>query len=332
MTKPNVFLTRRLPPVAEQLLTREANVEVWAEPLPPSPEVLRAKVARCDGLLSLLTEKIDAELLEAAPLLRVISNMAVGVNNIDLPAASKRGIAVGNTPGVLTESTADLTVALLLAVARKVVESHDDSQRGAWKTWEPLGYLGLDLVGKTAGIVGLGRIGSAVARRLHRGWDMSILYTSRNPRPEAEIELSARRVPFDELLALSDFVIVMTDLNPSTQFLFDRRAFQKMKRTAVFINSARGPLHRQADLIEALQAEEIFGAGLDVTDPEPPPPGDPIYRAPRLVLTPHIASATESTRSKMAEMAARNVLAGLAGDPLPFPVNPEVPARPPRTG
>jgi glyoxylate reductase len=324
MTIPHVFIARKIPRIAEELLSKQASVEVWNEPLPPDRKTLLTKIARCDGLLSLLTERLDGELFDAAPKLRVVSNMAVGVNNIDIPAASARGIAIGNTPGVLTESTADLTVALLLAVARKVVESHLDAQNGHWKTWEPLGYLGLDLVGKTVGIVGLGRIGSAVARRLHRGWDMNVIYTSRSPRPDAEKELKAKRVTFDQLLAESDFVIVMTDLNPSTQYLFDRAAFQKMKRTAVFINSARGPLHRQTDLIAALEAEEIFGAGLDVTDPEPPPPGDPIYRAPRLVLTPHIASATITTRHRMAEMAALNILAGLANEPLPFPVNPEI--------
>lgn len=324
MVKPRVFITRTIPPIAAELLSPVADVDVWPEPLPPSRETLLSKAANADGLLSLLTEKIDAELMDAAPRLRVISNMAVGVNNIDIAAATARRIAIGNTPGVLTESTADLTVALLLAVARLVVQSHLDAARGAWKTWEPMGYMGLDLVGKTVGIVGLGRIGTAVARRLHRGWDMNVLYASRTPRPDAEEELHAKRVSFEELLAQSDFVIVMTDLNPSTQYLFDRKAFRQMKPTAIFINSARGPLHRQADLIAALEAGEIFGAGLDVTDPEPPPPDDPIYRTPRLVLTPHIASATFSTRSRMAEMAARNIVAGLTGQPLPFAVNPEI--------
>jgi glyoxylate reductase len=324
MTRPRVFITRKIPSVAAELLSSQAEVEVWPGALPPDRSTLLSKVADADGLLSLLTEKIDAELLDVGKRLRVVSNMAVGVNNIDIAAATARGIAIGNTPGVLTESTADLTVALLLAVARRVVESHLDAQRGLWKTWEPLGYLGLDLLGKTVGIVGLGRIGTAIAKRLHHGWEMKILYASRTPRPDAERELKGVRVSFDELLAQSDFVIAMTDLNPSTQYLFDRSAFRKMKRSAIFINSARGPLHRQEDLIAALEAGEIFGAGLDVTDPEPPPPDDPIYRTPRLVLTPHIASATIETRNRMAEMAARNILSGLSGEPLPFSINPDV--------
>jgi glyoxylate reductase len=328
MSRPRVFISRRIPQVGIDLVASMAETEVWPDPLPPPRDVLLEKVANADGILSLLTDRIDEELLAQSPRLRVVANMAVGFNNIDVVAATRRGVVVGNTPGVLTDATADMTVALLLAAARRMVEGHQFATSGAWKTWDPLGHLGLDLVGRTAGIVGMGRIGSAVARRLRFGWNMNILYHNRRTSPEAEKELHARFVSFEQLLRDSDFIIVLTDLNPATTHLFNRDAFQKMKRTAVFINAARGPLHHQGDLVEALRSGTIFAAGLDVTDPEPPAADDPLLSAPNLVLAPHIASATVDTRNKMAEMAARNIQAAILGKPLPHPVNPEVPPRP----
>lgn len=324
MPRPHVFVTRRISDSGIAILRESAEVEVWRDPLPPPREVFLERVAAADGLLCLLTERIDAEVFERAKRLRVVANMAVGYNNIDVEEATRRGVPVGNTPGVLTEATADLTVALLLAAARRVVEGHNVAASGQWKTWDPIGHLGQELYGRTAGIVGLGRIGAAVARRLRFGWNMRILYHNRGRNQAAESELGATRVSFEELLRNSDFVIAMVDQNPSTQEMFAASAFQQMKRSAIFVNVSRGGVVRQSDLIAALEAEDIFAAGLDVTDPEPPPPDDPILSAPNLVLTPHIASATFEARGKMAEIAARNVLAGLAGQRLLHCVNPDV--------
>jgi len=320
MPRPKVFVTRRIPRTALARVQAACDVDLWEDPLPPPPEVLRARVKDCEGVLALLTDRFDADLLAACPRLRVISNFAVGYNNVDIEAAAARGIAVGNTPGVLTDATADLAVALLLAAARCVVQGRDAVRAGRWKTWEPLGYVGQDLVGRTLGIVGMGRIGTAVATRLHGGWGMGVLYHDLSVSQSAEQELGARRVPFEELLAESDFVSVHVDLNAATAGMFDGAAFARMKPTAVFVNTARGGIVVQADLIRALRTGGLFAAGLDVTDPEPPAPDDPMLAVPNLVLTPHVASATVETRDAMARIAADNLLAGLAGQPLPHPV------------
>ncbi|HMP17935.1 MAG TPA: D-glycerate dehydrogenase [Gemmatales bacterium] len=322
MSLPRVFVTRRIPEAGLALLQGKCEVDLWPEPLPPPYETLIARSQPCQGLLSLLTDKIDAHLLEACPHLKVVSNFAVGYNNIDVAAASARGIKVGNTPGVLTDATADIAFCLLIAAARRLVEGHRYAGSGAWKTWEPLGHIGLDLVGKTIGIVGMGRIGYAMAKRCHGGWNMKVLYTNIECNEPAEKELGAVRVELDQLLAESDFVSVHTDLNPSTRHLFNRQRFQQMKKTAVFINTARGPIHVEKDLYEALKNGDIFAAGLDVTDPEPPDPQDPILQLPNIIVAPHIASATVQTRNAMATIAAENLLAGLAGQPLRHCVNP----------
>ncbi len=324
MAKPRVFVARKIPAAGLNLITAACDAEVWPEQLPPSPDVLRQKVRECDGLVSLLTDKIDAELLAAAPKLKVISNFAVGVNNIDLPAATARKIPVGNTPGVLTEATADIAVTLLLAAARRLGESATDAKAGRWKTWEPLGWLGCDLGGRTLGIVGMGRIGFATAKRLHHGWGMKVLYSARTLKPEADRELKATHVDLDTLLAEADFVSVHADLNPTTKGMFGEKEFTKMKRTAVFVNTARGPHVNQPALANALRSGTIFAAGLDVTDPEPLPPDHELYAMPNCVIAPHIASATVDTRNAMATMCAENLLAGVQGRPLPNCVNPAV--------
>src|SRR6516162_7918959 len=244
--KPKVFVTRIIPDAGLSRIKQECDAEVWPEPLPPPYEILRQKIATCDGLVSLLTDRIDAALLDAAPRLKVVSNFAVGFNNIDVKAATQRGICVGNTPGVLTDATADMAFCLLIASARRVVDGHAYTLSGNWKTWEPLGHLGQDLQGRTIGIVGIGRIGQAMARRCRFGWDMTVLYYDVFKNEKAEKELGARQVDFDTLLAESDFVSVHTDLNEKTRGLFSAEQFRKMKRTAVFVNTARGPIVREA--------------------------------------------------------------------------------------
>ncbi len=322
-SRSRVFVTRVIPALGLDRITSACDADVWRDPLPPSREVLLAKVAGCDGVLSLLSEQIDAQFMDAAgPQLKVISNFAVGFNNVDVAEATRRGIRVGNTPDVLTEATADMAFGLLLAASRRIVEGQDYIRSGRWKTWEPLGHIGVDLPGKTIGIVGMGRIGHALARRCHGGWGMRVLYHDRLRDLEAERKLSAEPVEFDDLLAQSDFISVHTDLNESTRGLFDRAAFRKMKPTAVFINTARGPIHHQLDLYHALRDSEIFAAGLDVTDPEPIASDDPLLTLPNCVIAPHVASATISSRNGMAEIAADNLLAGLNDEPLRCWVNP----------
>ena len=324
MAKRKVFVTRLIPAAGLDRVKEACDAEVWTEPLPPPPDVLRQKLANCEGVLSLLTDRFDAAVMDSLPRLRVISNYAVGFNNIDVKAATERGICVGNTPGVLTDATADMAFCLLIAAARRVVEGHNYTLAGKWKTWEPLGHIGQDLAGRTVGIVGMGRIGFAFAQRCRAGWSMNVLYHDVHRNEKAEKELGARQVDFDTLLAQSDFVSVHTDLNDSTRAMFNAAAFRKMKPTAVFVNTARGPIMSQPDLADALERGVIFAAGLDVTDPEPPAMDDRLLRLPNVVIAPHIASATVATRNGMAEIAADNLILGLEGKPLRCWVNPEV--------
>lgn len=322
--KPRVFVTRRIPDVGLKLIQEAADAEIWSDALPPPAAVLRQKVADCDGLVALLTDTIDGPFLERAPRLKVVSNFAVGFNNIDVQACTERGICVGNTPGVLTDATADMAFALLITAARRIVEGHQYTLSGKWRTWEPLGHLGQDLAGRTLGIVGMGRIGFALAKRCRGGWDMDILYHDVHRHERAEQELGARQVDLDALLRASDFVSLHTDLNDKTRGLIGADALRKMKKSAVLINTARGPLVDTRALTAALKAGTIFAAGLDVTDPEPIDANDPLIRLANVVVAPHIASATVRTRDQMAEICAKNLLAGLRGDALPAWVNPEV--------
>lgn len=324
MSRPRVLVTRRIPALALDRMAAVCEIEVWGEQLPPSPEMIRQKIVGCDGLVSLLTDRIDGPLLDLAPNLKVVSNFAVGVNNIDLPASTARGIPVGNTPGVLTDATADLAVALLLAAARRVPESCEDARAGRWKTWEPVGWLGQDMVGRTLGIVGMGRIGHAFARRLRMGWDMRVLYSNRGRNEQAEKELGAVRVELETLLGESDFVSVHADLNSQTKGMFGAAQFAMMKPSAVFINTSRGPVVDQSALADALRKGTIFAAGLDVTDPEPLPPEHELYQLRNCVIAPHIASATVFTRNEMARICAENLIAGVTGQKLLACVNPEV--------
>jgi glyoxylate reductase len=300
-----VFVTRRLPGGALDRLAAEHDVEVWPEQLPPGRDELLARAPELDGLLSLLTDPVDAELIDAAPRLRAISNCAVGVDNVDVEAAKARGIPVGNTPGVLTDTTADLAVALMLGISRHLVEGDAYVRRGEWRTWEPALLLGHDLHGATVGIIGFGRIGQAVARRLE-GFGGELIYTSRSGG-----------VPLEELLDRSDFVSIHSPLTPETRGLIGDEALARMKPSAYLVNTARGPIVDTEALGRALHAGEIAGAALDVTDPEPLPADHPLLDAPNLVVLPHLGSGTLATRGRMADMAVDNLLAGLAGEPMP---------------
>jgi lactate dehydrogenase-like 2-hydroxyacid dehydrogenase len=319
MPGPPVLVTRRIPAAGLAKLEPWATVELWAGSEPPTPEQLRERLVSCEGLLCLLTDRIDRQLLRAAPRLRVVSTMSVGFDHIDLAACLERGIALGYTPGALTQATADFTFALILAVGRRLQEGAAMARDGAWTTWDPLGLLGLELSGATLGIFGLGRIGEAVARRA-RGFGAGLIYCDRAPNLGLERELGVERVEFPELLARSDVLTLHPQLSAETLGIIDADALRRMKSQAILINTARGRLVVTDALVQALEQGWIAGAGLDVTDPEPLPADHPLYRFPSCLITPHIASATVVARQRMAEMAADNLLAGLRGEPLPYPI------------
>ncbi|HZP80145.1 MAG TPA: D-glycerate dehydrogenase [Chthonomonadaceae bacterium] len=313
------LVTRQIPEEALQIVRAAAEMEVWPEDRPIPREILLEKVADADGLLCMLTDKIDPELLDRGRKLRVVSQMAVGYDNIDVAACAARGIPVGNTPGVLTDTTADLAFALLLATARRVVEAEQFLRTGQWKTWGPMLLTGQDVHHATLGIIGMGRIGYEMARRAH-GFQMSLLYTSTSRHEAAERDFGARYVSLDTLLAESDFVSIHTPLKPETRHLLGAKEFARMKPTAIFINTARGPVVDQAALTEALRNRTIAAAGLDVFEIEPLPLDDPLLQLDNVVLVPHIGSASIATRTKMAVLAAENLAAGLQGRPLPHAV------------
>ncbi len=299
------FVTRALPGAALDRLAAAHDIDVWPGALPPSAEELRAGAAQADGLLCLLTERVDDALLAAAPRLRVIANYAVGSDNVDLAAAARRGVAVGVTPDVLTDATADLALALLLAVARRLPEAAAAVRDGGWRTWEPAGWLGLELAGATVAIVGAGRIGRATARRAE-AFGMTIRFVGRGDDLHAA-------------LRDADVVSLHAPLTEATRHMIDEAALRAMKPTALLVNTARGGLVDQAALRRALTEGWIAGAGLDVTDPEPLTPDDPLLEAPNLLVLPHVGSATHAARERMAERSVDNLLAGLAGEPLPYP-------------
>jgi glyoxylate reductase len=323
--RPKVFVARIIPDDGLRKVTEATDATVWQDELPPSREKLLASVEGCDGVLTLLTDRVDAEFLDrAGPLLKVVSNYAVGFDNVDVPECTRRGIPVGNTPGVLTETTADLAFALLMAAARRVAEGDRYVRAGRWKTWGPMLLMGPDVHGATIGIVGFGRIGQAVAQRA-AGFGMTILYHDVNELPaDVTRPLGATYVPMDQLLARADFVSLHVNLTPETTHLIDAAALRSMKESAVLVNTSRGPVVDGKALFEALRDGEIFAAALDVTEPEPLPADDPLLSLDNCLVVPHIASASRGTRGKMAEMAAANLLAGLRGERLPTPVNPEV--------
>jgi glyoxylate reductase len=306
-----VFVTRRLVGTAlERLEQAGHDVDLWEQREPPPRKDLIERAQRADALLCTLSDPIDAAFLDACPHLNVISSCAVGTDNIDLKAAHARGIPVGNTPGVLTDATADLAFALLLAAARKLPQTSAAVLDGRWGPWEPAGFLGHDVAGATLGIVGAGRIGNAVAKRA-AGFDMNILTTTSNTG-----------TPLPQLLEQADFVSLHVPLTTQTKKLIDAQALARMKPTAILVNTARGQVVDTNALTNALHEGRIAGAALDVTDPEPLPADHPLLQAPNVLVTPHIGSATPRTRARMAELAVDNLLAGLANRPLPHPVHP----------
>lgn len=319
-----VYITRRIPEPGIEMIRKEHEVEVNPYDRVLTREELLQAVKGKDGILCLLTDKIDAEVFDAAgPQLKVVSNYAVGYDNIDVNEATKRGIVVTNTPGVLTETTADLAWALILATARRIVEADKFTRAGKYEGWAPMLFLGQDVYGKTLGIIGMGRIGQAVARRA-KGFNMKVLYNDIRRIPEElEKELNATFVSLDELIEQSDFVSLHTYLSPETYHLINEERLRKMKKTAYLINTSRGPVVDESALVRALKEGWIAGAGLDVYEFEPKlVPG--LAECENAVLLPHIASASVETRTKMATMAAENLLAVLAGKMPPNPVNPEV--------
>lgn len=322
MSKPKVFVTHQIFPEALEKIATAADMEVWPDVMPPTYETLLAKARDAEGLLTMLSDRIDANLMERSLHLKVVSNMAVGHDNIDIAEATRRGIPVGYTPGVLTETTADLIFSLLAAGARRIVEADKYIRAGKWKTWEPMMLLGQDIHHATLGIIGLGRIGMEVAKRAC-GFDMNILYYSRTRKtPEEEKRLGLEYVDkMPELLARSDFVSLHVPLTDETRRLIGADEFALMKPTAIFVNASRGAVVDQQALYNALKNKQILSAAIDVTEVEPIPPDDPLLTLDNLVITPHIGSASVPTRTTMALMAADNLLAGLRGETPPHCVN-----------
>jgi len=324
MPKPKVYVTRELPERGSKIIKERFDVEVWPEYAPPPKKVILEKVRNADALASLLSDKIDAEVFDAAPRLKIVAQIAVGFDNIDIQEATQRGIYVTNTPEVLTETTADFAWALLMAVARRVVEADKYVRTEQWKvSWHPSMMLGRDVYGATIGIVGAGRIGYAVARRA-KGFDMKILFYDVIPRPEMEKELGAKRVDLDTLLEESDFVSIHVPLMKETYHMINAEKLKLMKKTAYLINNSRGPVVNEKALYEALKEGRIAGAGLDVFEQEPIPVANPLLKLDNVVVAPHISSASYETRSKMAEMVAENLVAFFDGKKPPNLVNPEV--------
>lgn len=313
-----VVITRKILPIALEMLEAAGHqCLVWEEQLPPSKEELEQLCHDADGILSMLSDPFDSGLLAKCKKLKVISNYAVGFNNIDTTHCKSRQIKVGNTPDVLTESTAELAIALTLATTRNIVRSHLETKQGHWKTWEPMGYLGVSLEGKTLGIFGMGRIGFCYAKKMQQAFGMNVLYTNRNSNPEYEKEIGAKWVGLDELLASSDILSLHSPLTDETRNLFDLPKFQKMKKGSYLINTSRGELVDQDALVNVLKQGHLRGAGLDVTTPEPLPLNHELQTLSNVVLIPHIGSATDESRAAMARLAAQNIINALRGESMP---------------
>ena len=320
MTQPIVYITRRIPTEAVDVLRGVAEVRQWDNDDPIPRAVLLRDAADAEALFPMITERIDDEVLDHAPRLRIVGNMAVGYDNVDVAACTRRNVLVTNTPDVLTETSADLAFALLMSIGRGIVQGDRYVRRGDWKIWGPLLHLGPDIHSSTLGIVGLGRIGQAVARRA-RGFNMRVLYYSRTRREDLERELGYEYATLDDLLAQSDYVSVHVALNEATRHIIGAEQLRTMKRSAMLINTGRGPLVDQKSLYEALRDGEIAAAALDVTDPEPIHMDDPLLTLDNCIITPHVGSASFGTRTRMATLAAENIAAVLTGKPPLTPVN-----------
>ncbi|MFZ5816507.1 MAG: 2-hydroxyacid dehydrogenase [Bacillota bacterium] len=324
MSRPKVFISRKLPQAAVDIIAAACDYRMWESEEQPVPrDRLIQEVSEADGALVLLTDRIDAELMDAAPRCKVFANLAVGVDNVQVPEATKRGVLITNTPGVLTETTADLAFALMMASARRLYEGQRLIVEGNWKTWSPMFMTGQDVYGATLGIIGAGRIGSALARRA-KGFDMPVLYYNRRPSPELEAEVGAEYCSLDDLLRRSDFVVVLVPLTPETRGMIGARELGLMKSTAVFVNAARGPVVDEQALYNALVNRQIWAAGLDVFEKEPIGADHPLLTLPNVTAVPHIGSASIKTRTRMCTLAAENLVAAVTGRRPPTPVNPEV--------
>ncbi|CEG28420.1 2-hydroxyacid dehydrogenase [Bacillus sp. B-jedd] len=314
MLKPYIFITRKLPEEVIEGLKEKYDVEMWdKEDIPVSKERLLEEAGKADALLTMLSDPIDETVLNEGAKLKVVANLAVGYDNIDVPAASGKGIAVCNTPDVLTDTTADLTFALMMAAARRLVEAAELIKEDKWKSWSPLLLAGQDIHHKTIGIVGMGKIGATVAKRA-TGFDMNILYHNRSRKIEVEEAIGAQYVSFEELVTESDFIVCLTPLTNETRGLFTRDVFRKMKKTAIFVNAARGPVVDEQALYEALSEGDIAGAGLDVFEREPISAGHPLLKLKNVTAIPHIGSSSIETRMSMMKLCADNIDLVLSGE------------------
>ncbi|WP_411953743.1 2-hydroxyacid dehydrogenase [Alkalibacillus sp. S2W] len=321
MSKPFVFVTRRIADDVIQSLEEHYEVEVYdSDELPIPRDVLEEKASQADALLTMLTDSIDQALLDQSPNLKVIANLAVGYDNIDVTAAQDRGIVVTNTPDVLTDTTADLTFGLLLATARRIPEATQYIENNQWQAWSPYMLAGADVHHKTLGIIGMGSIGEAVAKRA-TGFDMTVLYHNRSRKEQAEETLGVKYCSFDDVIEESDFVVCMTPLTPETENMFNMNVFKQMKSSAIFINSSRGGVVNEAELYEALKSKEIYAAGLDVFKNEPIQSDHPLLELDNVVALPHIGSSSYETRTEMMWLTAQNIIAVLSGNKAKTPVN-----------
>lgn len=320
--QPKVLLTRNFPEVASRMLeTADFDVTVYQEYYPPSKEQLIEIAQHYDSILCVAGDEIDSDFLHACSHLKVISQFAAGYDNIDLQTASHLGIAIANTPGAMSDATADMAFALMLAVARNVVHMHKRIRNDLIGPFQPTANLGVELKGKTLGVFGLGKIGMEMAKRCRGAYDMNVIYYNRSHNAEAEQELQARKVDFETLLRESDVISVHCALTPETERVFNQDAFKQMKSSAIFINTSRGKVHNESDLIEALRSKVIWGAGLDVTNPEPMHADNPLLQMDHVVVTPHIGSATVDARNEMARMAAENIIGYYQNNKVPYLVN-----------